>query len=207
MGIVSRWRKNRAAAKQALKEGLAEVKKAREEIAFADRVIKRHSVTPQKKAIKYAQCFLGVVETGINTGPKINGWQQAVETFPGEMKGQPWCGAFMFAVLKHAGVKDLSWRIRYVPYIVEDAKLGRNGLKQLVAYNDRKPGDLVVFNFDGGAVDHVGMYVRDNSDGTIATIEGNTSSGKIGPQANGGGVHSRARTRAVISYLVRPRYP
>jgi hypothetical protein len=207
MGILSRWRKKRRDAQQAKKEGLEEVWQAQRDIAYANRVIERHKrPSPQAQAIKFAQKHVGIREVGNNAGPKIEQWQKLVETFPGEMRGAPWCGAFMFAVLKHVGVKGLSWRLRYVPYIVEDAKLGRNGMKQLVAWNDRRPGDLVIFNFDGGVVDHVGMYVRDNPDGTIATIEGNTSSGSAGSQANGGGVFARSRARAIVSYLVRPRY-
>lgn len=209
MGIISRWRKKRDAAKQALKDAQAAAYKASDDLAYANRVLKRHRrPSPQQQAIKYAQKYIGTKEVGGNNhGPQVEKWQRLVENFPGEMNGQPWCGAFMFSVLLEAGVKNLSWRMRYVPYIVEDAKLGRNGMKQLVTFADRRPGDLVIFNFDGGAVDHVGMYVGDNADGTIHTIEGNTSSGTFGPQANGDGVYSRTRTRAVISYLVRPRYP
>lgn len=208
MGIISRWRKKRRESKAALREGLAEVAKHRKEIAYADRVIARHKpLSPQAQALKYAQSQIGTVESGGNNhGPKIETWQKRVETKPGEMAGAPWCGAFMFSALQAAGVKGLSWRMRYVPYIVEDAKLGRNGMKQLVSWSDRKPGDLVIFNFDGGPVDHVGMYVHDNPDGTVSTVEGNTSSGQAGSQANGDGVYARVRARALIAYLVRPRY-
>lgn len=42
-------------------------------------------------------------------------------------------------------------------------------------YNPQ-PGDVVLFDFDpDGTTDHVGFVVKDNGDGTITTIEGNTS--------------------------------
>jgi len=39
-----------------------------------------------------------------------------------------------------------------------------------------QPGDVVLFNWDyDGSTDHVGFVLQDNGDGTITTIEGNTS--------------------------------
>ena len=39
-----------------------------------------------------------------------------------------------------------------------------------------QPGDVVLFNWDAdGSTDHVGFVVEDNGDGTITTLEGNTS--------------------------------
>lgn len=216
MGIVKRWRRiwSERKAKEAyaiatLRQARAEKERATVDVEYAERVLQRHKpVSAAKRAITWANAQVGTVEqpAGSNSGPKIDAWQKLVETKPGEMHGQPWCGAFMFATLKAAGVKDLSWRMRYVPYIVEDAKLGRNGMKQLVPWADRKPGDLVIYQFDTGAVDHVGIYLGDNADGTIRTVEGNTSSGTAGSQSNGGGVFRRARARAVIAYLARPKY-
>jgi cell wall-associated NlpC family hydrolase len=60
-----------------------------------------------------------------------------------------------------------------------------------------KPGDIVFFDFvEGGApVEHVGIVVKDNLDGTVTTIEGNTSPEHktAGSQANGGEVAQRIR--------------
>jgi type 1 fimbria pilin len=60
-----------------------------------------------------------------------------------------------------------------------------------------KPGDIVFFDFvEGGApVEHVGIVVKDNLDGTVTTYEGNTSPEKKakGSQANGGEVAERIR--------------
>jgi cell wall-associated NlpC family hydrolase len=56
-------------------------------------------------------------------------------------------------------------------------------------------GDIVFFNFDGKGIEHVGVVVKDNGDGTVTTIEGNTSPEHkpTGSQANGGEVAQRIR--------------
>jgi putative peptidoglycan binding protein/CHAP domain-containing protein len=37
-------------------------------------------------------------------------------------------------------------------------------------------GDIAIFNWDGGAPDHIGIVEEDHGDGTFSTIEGNTGS-------------------------------
>jgi cell wall-associated NlpC family hydrolase len=59
------------------------------------------------------------------------------------------------------------------------------------------PGDLAFFDFaeGGNPIDHVGIVVRDNGDGTIVTIEGNTSGDKkkSTSERNGGEVVQKVR--------------
>ena len=90
-----------------------------------------------------------------------------------------WCA-------KEAGVK--------VPNTVSTMN-GAAGFKKLGTWTDAaaaspKPGDIVYFDFmEGGApIEHVGIVVKDNGDGTVTTIEGNTAGTKkkSGSQANGG---------------------
>ena len=59
-----------------------------------------------------------------------------------------------------------------------------------------QPGDIVFFDFPGGdKVDHVGIVVKDNGDGTITSVEGNTvADGKAGSQSNGGEVCLKIRS-------------
>ncbi|MFD2349172.1 CHAP domain-containing protein [Nonomuraea ferruginea] len=49
--------------------------------------------------------------------------------------------------------------------------------------SEAKPGSVVFFDWGGSknisAVDHVGLVKKDNGDGTITTIEGNTGNGKV----------------------------
>ena len=57
-------------------------------------------------------------------------------------------------------------------------------------------GDIVYFDFPSDGVDrisHVGIVVKDNLDGTVTCIEGNTSSDKKGDQRNGGEVCLKIR--------------
>ena len=58
-----------------------------------------------------------------------------------------------------------------------------------------QPGDIVFFDFPGGdKVDHVGIVVKDNFDGTVVTVEGNTvPDGKTGSESNGGEVCMKVR--------------
>jgi hypothetical protein len=58
------------------------------------------------------------------------------------------------------------------------------------------PGDIVFFDFPNDGVDrisHVGIVVKDNGDGTVTCIEGNTSPDKKGDQRNGGQVCLKVR--------------
>ena len=57
-------------------------------------------------------------------------------------------------------------------------------------------GDIAYFDFPSDGVDrisHVGIVVKDNLDGTVTCIEGNTSSDKKGDQRNGGEVCLKIR--------------
>lgn len=153
-------------------------------------------------ALNYALSFVGTKESPANSnrGPQIDKWEQAVD-----MIAQPWCGAFVHAALDHAGVKGLSSRMRYCPYIIEDAKAGKNGLLKVVPWEDRTPGDLLVYQWDTGPVDHVGLYFSDaRGPVTVNTVEGNTA---VGNDSNGGEVMRRVRDRKFVAAVVRPAYP
>lgn len=66
---------------------------------------------------------------------------------------------------------------------------------------DPKPNDIVYLNVGQG---HTGIVEKDNGDGTITTIEGNTSPGTKGSQDNGGGVYRRIRSKNLIKTIMRP---
>jgi hypothetical protein len=107
--------------------------------------------------------------------------------------GQPWCGSFVMWCAAQVSLKipNCVW----TPGGVE----GFKGIGQWsnAATSKPKPGDIVFFDFvEGGApVEHVGIVIKDNGDGTVTTIEGNTSPEKKakGSQANGGEVCERIR--------------
>jgi hypothetical protein len=59
-----------------------------------------------------------------------------------------------------------------------------------VVVGEPQPGDLAIFNWDGGVADHVGIVVRPLADCRFATVEGNTA---IGNDSDGGEVMRRER--------------
>jgi hypothetical protein len=53
-----------------------------------------------------------------------------------------------------------------------------------------QPGDIAIFNWDGGVPDHIGIVEEDLGDGRFTSIEGNTS---VGDDSDGGAVMRRTR--------------
>ena len=63
------------------------------------------------------------------------------------------------------------------------------------------PGDLVIYNWNGGDVDHIGLFERWTSGRSgFEAIEGNTA---IGNDSNGGEVMRRDRTTEFVAAFVR----
>ena len=109
-----------------------------------------------------------------------------------QKKDQAWCGAFVNWVFKAVGVK--------IPDCTSTLA-GATAFQKAKAWQDAENatpevGDLVFFDFPGDGVDrisHIGIVVRDNGDGTVTCIEGNTSPDKKGDQRNGGEVCQKVR--------------
>ena len=105
---------------------------------------------------------------------------------------QPWCGAFVNWCGKKAGVE--------IPNTVY-TPAGADAFKKMKRWFEGEgvqpqAGDIVYFDFPSDGVDrisHVGIVVKDNLDGTVTCIEGNTSSDKKGDQRNGGEVCLKIR--------------
>jgi hypothetical protein len=139
----------------------------------------------KEEFLKIAQAEIGTAE-----GPKENETKYGKFT---KMDFQPWCGSFVMWVA--AQVKLKIPNCVYTPA----GKAGFQGLGTWTNAETAKPapGDIVFFDFaKGGApVEHVGIVLKNNGDGTVTTIEGNTSSEKKtkGSQDNGGEVAERIR--------------
>lgn len=138
----------------------------------------------RERAVEWALSKVGVHETPgrPNEGPQIDTWNRAVSLPPGPYAY--WCGSFVHAALKAGGLDFPDW-IRYTPSIYTYAQQRKYGLS-LVTADKAQPGDLILYDFDGGGIDHVGLYI-----GQGETVEGNTSPGTGGSQNNGGGVYKR----------------
>ena len=59
-----------------------------------------------------------------------------------------------------------------------------------VGRTDPQPGDIAIFNWDGGQPDHIGIVQQNEGNGVFTTIEGNTS---VSSNSNGGEVMQRSR--------------
>jgi hypothetical protein len=62
-----------------------------------------------------------------------------------------------------------------------------------------QPGDLAIFDWDGGLPDHVGLVIRRRGD-ELDTVEGNTA---VGNDSDGGEVMRRARKVAQVAVFGR----
>ena len=143
------------------------------------------------RAYHHAKQFVGVMERGGNNrGPEV----EAIIREGGGIPGQAWCGWFVALCYKRAGSKAVSWHWGAVRLLFPLPKV----------YRTRQPrqGDLVRFTFD-----HVGMFERDNGDGTISTIEGNTgATGAVSDSATGGdGVYRKRRSKTLVRDYLRIR--
>lgn len=138
--------------------------------------------------IAVARAEIGVIE-----GPKDN------ETKYGAFTGAnflPWCGSFVNWCASQVNLK--------IPSVVSTYKGAeafiKKGRWEAVDVAVPLPGDLVFFDFPGDSlnrISHIGIVVRDNGDGTVTCIEGNTSADKKGDQRNGGEVCKKIRAYKV----------
>ena len=125
------------------------------------------------------------------------------------MNNQPWCVMFIWWIFNHAGAGNLFYGGNKVA-LCSTLYNHHNSLGQAVGTTGSalRAGDIVFFDFSGRKRDtnHVGIVESVQSSSTIITIEGNTSSGTAGSQANGDGVYRRTRSTRYISRAYRPAY-
>ena len=135
--------------------------------------------------------FIAVAKGEIGTieGPKENETKYGAFT---KANFQPWCGSFVNWCANEVGLK--------IPNCVYTP----GGASAFIKKNQWEkaevaiplPGDVVFFDFPSDGVDrisHVGIVVKDNGDGTVTCIEGNTAPDKKGDQRNGGQVCLKVR--------------
>jgi hypothetical protein len=126
----------------------------------------------RERALAEMAKFVGLSEDppGSNNVPDINGWWGGGNT--------AWCARTVSKAYILAGSKSFvrGRNYQYVPYIVNDARAGKNGLTVTL---DPKPGDLVCYDWDGSNFatgdNHIGMFKSGTKD-KFKTIEGNVAS-------------------------------
>jgi hypothetical protein len=140
-----------------------------------------------------------IIEAGKHVGEKENPSGSNKTSFGvwyGE-DGVPWCNIFVSYCFqlgagyticdgfKGAGIMA-GKGCAYVP--TTSAWLQATG--NWVGRTEPLPGDIAIFNWDGGAPDHIGIVEQSLGNGNFSTIEGNTS---VGNDSNGGEVMRRQR--------------
>jgi hypothetical protein len=106
---------------------------------------------------------------------------------------QPWCAmavTYWFEV-DAGGSPSFSKGVNYAycPYVVSDARNGRNGLS---IPSTVIPGDLVLYDWGyDGTYDHIGIFESWVGGSTFTALEGNTSTSD---NSNGGEVQRRQRS-------------
>lgn len=116
------------------------------------------------------------------------------------LDGYAWCVMFIMWVFWKAGALGL------LPKRTASCGDLMNAAKKAGQWvtKDYRPGDVVIYDFPGGAAtDHTGIIEKVTLTGVVA-IEGNTS--EAGSQSNGGMVCRKTRPYSLIVGAVRPKY-
>lgn len=127
------------------------------------------------RMVALAQQEIGVSETGGNNeSTRIREYRTATagaENTPG-----PWCAYFVSYLAKESGapIGASGNGTGYVPTLQAWGKQENRYTE--FGQGTPKPGDIVIINWGGsGIVDHTGIVERVDPDGTVHTIEGNSS--------------------------------
>ena len=115
------------------------------------------------------------------------------------LNGNPWCAMFLWWLFRQCDAMEL------LPVITASCSALMRAARSKGCWvtENYRPGDLVIYDFPGGAgTDHCGIVESVTGSGVIA-IEGNTS---VGNDSNGGIVMRRERSKSMIVGAVRPAY-
>ena len=145
--------------------------------------------------LELARRQLGVKEDPPGSNKvKYNAWYYGREV---SGAAYPWCMVFVQWVFDRASVK-LPTRTASCGALMRAAQAA--GCWVTKGY---RPGDVVIYDFPGGAAtDHCGI-VEAVDDSRVSAIEGNTSAAS---DADGGAVERRARRLSLIAGAVRPTF-
>lgn len=149
------------------------------------------SASPGRKALTEALRHVGVRESPPGSNRTMFGRWFGVD-------GVPWCAIFVsYCFDVGAGVVLCrGWPgagvgprgVAYVPTLAAWLKAeGR-------WFDEPRPGDLAIFDWDGGLPDHVGIVIDAHGDG-LHTVEGNPG---VGNDSDGGQVMRRDRRPAQV---------
>jgi hypothetical protein len=163
-----------------------------------------------EKLLSAARSKLGITESPAKSNTvEFNTWYYGKAV---SGANYAWCAVFALWCAFTAGILGLLWGT------LNDAKRavaeGCGSWVTLAKKQGRwvtsgfKPGDFVIFDWNGTRTrnDHIGIVESVNADGSLVTLEGNTSSSDSGSQSNGGGVFRRTRAVKWVTGAFRPAY-
>ncbi len=150
--------------------------------------------TANLRYVDTAFSYVGIREkTGKNDGVEVEKFLKSV----GLKKGDSWCAAFVSYCLT----------VTNHPFPVRSG-LARSFVKKtsllatsvLQGRGQVNTGDLIIWQKGNSISGHIGIVaIVDNKE--YITIEGNTSSGQKGAQADGDGVYAKVRTIQPYNYF------
>lgn len=200
-----RLKKVRARHKQYRKATLLlakRTKRAKNSVTRIRDKILRRKAGKGKKLVQWLEKYEGHTEkpAASNDSPLLARWRRWFPTLSW-MKGQPWCGFQVIAGADRALGVRLPDGVVYTPNVVAWAKANQNDMF-VIAPSKAKAGDFALFNFPGGAdTDHIGVVKKPVKGGMVTSIDGNTSPGNSGSQANGGGTWTRVRPISGVTFV------
>lgn len=151
-----------------------------------------------ERVLAAARAELGTKESPANSNNvKYNTWYygRAVSG-----SAYPWCMVFVMWLFAQLGLLDL------LPARTASCGTLMNAAKRAGQWvtKDFRPGDVVIYDFPGGAAtDHCGVIESVTASGVVS-IEGNTS--EAGSQSNGGQVCRKTRPYSQVVGAVRPKF-
>ena len=128
--------------------------------------------------IEVAKKELGTIEGPKDNETKYGAWMK--------VNFQPWCQSFVSWCAMSAGVSKFP---KSASTVAASDQFKKEGRWSDARNDDPQAGDWIYFDFpDDGVnrISHVGLCIKNNGDGTIQVIEGNTSGTAKGDQRNGG---------------------
>lgn len=122
------------------------------------------------KVIEYARKFLG------QGSATFADWYYGSVSY----RGWAWCAVFVSYVLSHLSIK---WEKNNN---VANAQIWCSKNLKWVNLSEAQAGDIVIFCWSGrgnnsgsGSRDHIGFVISRNANGTLTTLEGNTSGSRV----------------------------
>ena len=145
--------------------------------------------------LRIAYSYIGTIEaTGNNDGPKI----EYIIRRGGGSKGASYCAYFVSLCIDSARVKEPSVRPGMAIGYKRKNSIAANDV--LIGKTQVPPGTIIIWRKGNTIHGHTGFVYEWGKKSGI-TIEGNTSSGQKGSQADGDGIWMRNRSIQPMSYF------